>query len=168
MTLTSKEQIKLNKALSDNINGISNENFELSLRTSTGQTEYMLFNLNIYGKESFNPVYELMGICITDRVLSEIKLIEKHDELSAVYEELAASEEELKDQLDELIQQKIMLQEKDERHNLVVEASNIGIWDWDAETDSYFYSDKWYEILEIDKKEIDGREKEYILNANVE
>ena len=47
---------------------------------------------------------------ITDRVLSEIKLIEKHDELSAVYEELAASEE-LKDQLDELLQQKIMLQE---------------------------------------------------------
>ena len=166
--LTSKEQIKLNKALSDNINGISNENFELSLRTSTGQTEYMLFNLNIYGKESFNPVYELMGICITDRVLSEIKLIEKHDELSAVYEELAASEEELKDQLDELLQQKIMLQEKDERHNLVVEASNIGIWDWDAETDSYFYSDKWYEIFEIDKKEIDGREKEYRLNAIVE
>ncbi len=166
--LSSKDQIKLRKALSESLNGAGSKNFELSMKTSTGQTEHMMFSFNIYGKDTTETVYELMGICITDRVLSEIKLIEKHDELSAVYEELAASEEELKDQLDELIQQKIMLQEKDERHNLIVEASNIGIWDWDAETDTYFYSDKWYEILEVDKKEIEGREKEYRENAIVD
>lgn len=165
--ISSKERVKLNKALTDSING-SADNFELCLRTKSGKTEYLLFNLNIYGKDTLTPVYELMGICITDRVLHEKQMIEKHEELSAVYEELAASEEELKDQLEELIQQKIMLQEKDERHNLIVEASNIGIWDWDAETDTYFYSDKWYEIFEIDKNEIDGREKDYRLNAIVE
>lgn len=88
-----------------------------------------------------------MGIDITDRVNSEIELYEKHEELTAVYEELAASEEELRDQLDELIKQKIMLQEKDERYNLVVEASNIGIWEWDRVSGSSFYSDRWYEIL---------------------
>lgn len=166
--LTSKEQTKLKKALSCSINGTGNENFELCLRTSTGRTEHMLFNLNIQGKDGIDPVYELMGICITDRVMSEMQIIEKHDELSAVYEELAASEEELKDQLDELIQQKIMLQEKDERHNLIVQASNIGIWDWDVTTDTYFYSDKWYDIFEIEKKEIDGREKDYRLNAIID
>lgn len=166
--LTSREQLKLNKALSDSINGISNANFELSIKTSTGRTEYILFSLNMHNDGGVSPIYELMGICITDRVMSENKLIEKHEELSAVYEELAASEEELKDQLDELIRQKIMLQEKDERHNLVVDAANIGIWDWDVATDTYFYSDKWYEIFELEKKEIDGREKEYRLNAIID
>ena len=80
-----------------------------------------------------------MGICITERVMSEIQMKEKHDELSEVYEELAASEEELKDQLEELIKQKMLLVEKDERHNLIVDATNIGIWDWDAANDTYFY-----------------------------
>ena len=75
--------------------------------TANGGIEYVLFNSNILDKESVTPVYELMGICITERVISEIQLIEKHEELSAVYEELAASEEELKDQLEELIKQKM-------------------------------------------------------------
>lgn len=165
--IPSKERVKLNKALTEGING-DGGNFELSLRTNDGKTEYMLFNLNVYGKDTLAPVYELMGICITDRVHHEKQMIEKHEELSAVYEELAASEEELKDQLEELIQQKILLQEKDERHNLIVEASNIGIWDWDAETDTYFFSDKWYEIFEVDKNEIEGMEKDYRINAIIE
>jgi len=37
--------------------------------------------------------------------MSEFRIIEKHEELTAVYEELAASEEELKDQLEELIKE---------------------------------------------------------------
>ncbi len=166
--LSSKEQIKLKKVLLRSIDGSGDKNFELSLRTGTGQTEHILFNINIHDKDGPNPVYELMGVCITDRVKSEMQLIEKHDELSAVYEELAASEEELKDQLDELIQQKILLQEKDERHDLIVQASNIGIWDWDMITDTYFYSDKWYDIFEIEKAKIDGREKEYTYHAIIE
>lgn len=163
--LSYKEQTKLIKILETSAKGVLTENFEISLETSTGQTEHILFNMNIQDKDLGMPVYELMGICITDRVNYEIQLIEKHEELSAVYEELAASEEELKDQLDELIQQKHMLLEKDQKHSLVVDASSIGIWDWDVASDTYFYSDKWYEIYEIGKDLIYGAEKEYRFNV---
>ncbi|NLE26036.1 MAG: EAL domain-containing protein [Clostridiaceae bacterium] len=166
--LSPKEQIKLREALEEHREGLAKKNFELSMLNANGGTEHVLFNINILDKESATPVYELMGICITERVMSEIQLIEKHEELSAVYEELAASEEELKDQLEELIKQKMLLQEKDDRHNLVVDASNIGIWDWDVTRDTYFYSQKWYDILEIEKEKITGKENIYRINAILE
>ena len=62
----------------------------------------------------------------------------------------------------------MLLQEKDERHSLVVEASNIGIWDWDVKSDTYFYSQKWYDILEIEKEKILGNERTYRINAILE
>lgn len=166
--LSPKEQQKLKRILDEHKKGLTKKNFELSMVTENGKTEYVLFNLNIIGKESTSPVCELMGICITERVISETQLRDKHEELTAVYEELAASEEELKDQLDELIKQKMLLQEKDERHSLVVEASNIGIWDWDVKSDTYFYSQKWYDILEIEKEKILGNERTYRINAILE
>ena len=166
--LSPKEQIKLREALEEHREGLAKKNFELSMLNANGGTEHVLFNINILDKESATPVYELMGICITERVMSEIQMIEKHEELSAVYEELAASEEELKDQLEELIKQKMLLQEKDDRHNLVVDASNIGIWDWDVTRDTYFYSQKWYDILEIEKEKITGKENIYRINAILE
>ena len=166
--LSPKEQIKLKNALEAYKNGSEKGNFELSMIAANGETEYVVFSINILDKESPTPVYELMGVCITERVMSEMQMKEKHEELSAVYEELAASEEELKDQLEELIKQKMLLQEKDEKHNLVVDASNIGIWDWDATNDTYFYSQKWYDILEIEKGKIQGQESACKLNLVLE
>lgn len=163
--LSPNDQQKLKDALEEHRKGLTKKNFELSMITADGKTEHVLFNLNISDKDSATPVYELMGICITDRVMSERQLIEKHEELTAVYEQLAASEEELKDQLRELTRQKMLLQEKDDRHNLVVEASNIGIWDWDVKRDTYFYSQKWYDIFEVEKEKILGNERAYRLNA---
>ena len=96
--LSPKEQQKLKRILDEHKKGLTKKNFELSMVTENGKTEYVLFNLNIIGKESTSPVCELMGICITERVISETQLRDKHEELTAVYEELAASEEELKDQ----------------------------------------------------------------------
>ena len=163
--LSPNDQQKLKEAMEEHRRGLTKKNFELSMITADGKTEHVLFNLNISDKDSATPVYELMGICITDRVMSERQLIEKHEELTAVYEQLAASEEELKDQLRELTRQKMLLQEKDDRHNLVVEASNIGIWDWDVKRDTYFYSQKWYDIFEVEKEKILGNERAYRLNA---
>jgi len=163
--ISPNDKQKLKDALEEHRKGLTKKNFELSMITAEGKTEYVLFNLNILDRDSAMPLYELMGICITDRVMAEKQLIEKHEELTAVYEQLAASEEELKDQLDELIRQKMLLQEKDDRHNLIVEASNIGIWDWDVKRDTYFYSQKWYDILEVEKEKILGNEKTYRLNA---
>lgn len=152
------EQDKLRKIMDECLKNenVEIENSEISLSCSTGETEHLLYNLNLLNRQSATPVFELIGFGITDRVNYEIQLIEKHEELSAVYEQLAASEQELKNQLDELIEQRQKLLEKDQRYNLVVEASNIGIWEWDVESDTYFYSDKWYEIFEIDESEIEG------------
>lgn len=158
--LNTKDQLKLGKIIEDSKNAEAINNFELCIRTRNGDFKHISFNLNIRGQKNLTKVYELMGIDITDRVNSEIELYEKHEELTAVYEELAASEEELRDQLDELIKQKIMLQEKDERYNLVVEASNIGIWEWDRVSGSSFYSDRWYEIFGVNKAEAMGQEQD--------
>lgn len=160
--LGEKDQNKLREVLESGRAGGREDNFELCMRTRNGGFEHVIFNLNILDTDDDTIVFELMGIDISDRVKSENELLAKHEELSAVYEELAASEEELKDQLDELMRQKRMLQEKDERHNLVVEASNIGIWDWDVVTGSHFYSDKWYDIFEMGKEEFRGRESEWM------
>lgn len=155
--LPAKEQLKL-RTLLDEVNDVNTEkHFELCIHTQKGDSLYLLSHLHILDHDNIK-VYELMGIDITDRVTSEHELFVKHEELTAVYEELAASEEELKDQLDELIKQKIMLQEKDERHNLVIEASNIGIWEKDSEAGTSFYADKWYEIFGLDKNDVAGRE----------
>ncbi|NMA67444.1 MAG: EAL domain-containing protein [Clostridiaceae bacterium] len=157
--LNTNDQLKLGKIIDSSTNATAINDFELCIRTRKGDLRHVMFNLNIQGQNNLTKVYELMGIDITDRVNSENELYAKHEELTAVYEELAASEEELKDQLDELIKQKIMLQEKDERYNLVVEASNIGIWEWDRVLDSSFYTDKWYEIFGVDKNKVKGQEQ---------
>lgn len=152
------EQDKLRKIMDACLKSehIEVENSEISLSSSTGETEHLLYNLNVLDRLSSTPVFELIGFCITDRVNYEVQLIEKHEELSAVYEQLAASEQALKNQLDELIEQRQQLLEKDQRYNLVVEASNIGIWEWDVASDTYFYSDKWYELFEFDEADIEG------------
>lgn len=160
--LSNKDQLKLRKIMDESKTGKIENTFELCIHTKNNESKYVVFNLNVLNQNNLVRVYELMGVDITERVNSEIELFSKHEELSAVYEELAASEEELKDQLDELIRQKIMLQEKDERYNLVVEASNLGIWEWDGVTNGYFYSDKWYEIFELAKGEMNGEEENWL------
>lgn len=162
--LGTKDQLRLGRVLDENKKGSVGSNFDLNIRTKTGESVYVVFNLNTVDQKTGPKVYELMGLDISERVKSEMELFEKHEELSAVYEELAASEEELKEQLDELINQKIMLQEKDERHNLVVEASNIGIWDWDISTESHFYSEKWYEIFGLSRDKARGHEKQWVID----
>ena len=107
------EQDKLRKIMDECLKNenVEIENSEISLSCSTGETEHLLYNLNLLNRQSATPVFELIGFGITDRVNYEIQLIEKHEELSAVYEQLAVSEQELKNQLDELIEQKLF--EKD-------------------------------------------------------
>ena len=145
--------------IKDLIHGVTpnpmGDKFEMTLRIKGGQkmTLFMSFCPKVMKNEP--DIYEVIGVDITQRAMAQRILMEKHEELSAVYEELAASEEELKSQLDELIHQKVLLQAKDERHNLVVDASNIGIWDWDIMADTRFFSDKWYEIFELDNTKME-------------
>ena len=148
--LVEKDKEKLKKKIEKCLSGGAEKNFELIFKDGE-INEHVYCTIHRCDFKNKEDCLEILGVDITERARKEIELRENHEELTAVYEELAASEEELKSQLDELIQQKIMLQELDARYDLVVEASNIGIWDWDVVADSTYYSDKWYEIFNFSK-----------------
>jgi PAS domain S-box-containing protein len=44
------------------------------------------------------------------------------------------------------------LQKKEERLNLVIEASELGIWEWQLDTNKIIYSDRYLEIFGLDPK----------------
>jgi PAS domain S-box-containing protein len=49
------------------------------------------------------------------------------------------------------------LQEREERLNLVMQATNDGIWDWDVQTGNVYYSPRWKNMLGYHEDEIDNR-----------
>ena len=147
--LIEKDREKLKKKIEKCLIGGAEKNFELIFKEGS-INEHVYCTIHRCDLKSKKDCLEILGVDITERARKEIELRESHEELTAVYEELAASEGELKSQLDELIRQKIMLQDLDSRYNLVVEASNIGIWDWDVVENETYYSDKWVEMFGFD------------------
>lgn len=138
---------RLDSIMTNFQNGIVEKDFELALKTSDGETLYFLFNINQPLDEEYGSEIELMGIDLTERVKDEKLLQEKHEELSAVYEELAASEEELKQQFGEITGHQLRLRESEERYALIVDASGIGIWDINVANNDFYYSKRWKEIM---------------------
>ena len=77
-----------------------------------------------------------------------------YQELEATYEELVATEEELREQFEELQFSKKKLKQSEERYKLALLGSHDGIWDWDIVNDSYYYSEKWANMLGYTKKSL--------------
>lgn len=75
------------------------------------------------------------------------KSIEGYDELGAAYEELIAMESELSDQYDQIKLQKEELIISSQKHELVLEGANDGIWEWNLETGRYTFSDSDKKML---------------------
>ena len=44
------------------------------------------------------------------------------------------------------------LQKKEERLNLVIDASELGIWEWQLDANKIIYSDRYLEIFGLDPK----------------
>lgn len=63
-----------------------------------------------------------------------------YEELSSSHEELLAMEEELNQQFSEVERHRDALIKSDQRYELAVEGANDGIWDWDIESDRFFFS----------------------------
>jgi len=126
-------------------------NIEFAIIGKKGDYIHVVWNINLSDKMRIKGDIEIMGIDITERVLAEKELQEQHEELNALYEELTASEEELKTQFDQLYYHQEKIRKSEERYELVVQASNIGIWDWDMVTNEKYYSDKWHEIFELNR-----------------
>ncbi len=77
-------------------------NIEFPILSNQWEEIHVLWNINSSDPARIKDNIEIMGIDITEKVLSTIELQAQHDELNALYEELAASEEELKDQYEKL------------------------------------------------------------------
>ncbi len=82
------------------------------------------------------------------------KISSNFQELEATYEELVATEEQLRIQFEELQQSKARLKQSEERYKLALLGSHDGIWDWDIVNNSYYYSEKWANMLGYTKKSL--------------
>lgn len=78
-----------------------------------------------------------------------------NEELIQLNEELEASDEELRQQFDELSEVKESLAQSEERFRLAAFGSDAVIWDMDMSRQSYYFSDRWYELLGYGKGELD-------------
>lgn len=83
------------------------------------------------------------------------KLSNTYDELSSVYEELSATEEELRAQYDELLENQKALVKSEDRFKQALDAINDAVWEWDAEKNIFFASDKWESITDYSSNNID-------------
>lgn len=78
---------------------------------------------------------------------AEKELMDKNEELMALYEEIAASDEELKENFHKLMDKQEELQKSEERYRLVAESTMDIIWEGDLVNKKRYFSEKLYEIL---------------------
>ena len=98
---------------------------------------------NVIGKLGYDSLQELQWNC---------RLTDNYMELESTYEELVATEEELRSQFDKLQVSQEKLRQSEERYKLALLGSHDGIWDWDILNNSYYYSDKWADMLGYTKE----------------
>jgi diguanylate cyclase (GGDEF)-like protein/PAS domain S-box-containing protein len=113
--------------------------------------------LPVIPDEKLNSIIKLMiRLCgVIGRIaydsLQEVhwnkRLDSNYRELEATYQELVSTEEELRAQFEELQQSKQRLKQSEERYKLALLGSHDGIWDWDIANNSYYYSEKWANML---------------------
>lgn len=148
--LSQKDREKLIKRMVKHPAPDLSPHFELKPMTEDGH-RHLYCSLHPTESEKKMACCEILAVDITERARKEIELKESHEELKAVYEKLEASEDALKAQLDELTRQKAMLQESEARYELVIDASQIGILDWDAQEKKIRCSGKWHEVFDYDQ-----------------
>lgn len=137
------------------------ESFFRSIISTFGfdEAEYLkaLESVSIIPKDRLNHIIKLLilicniigKLCLD--ALQEFqwdkRLKDNYQELESTYEELLATEEELRIQFTELQLSQDRLRESEERYRLALLGSHDGIWDWDIANNTYYYSDKWANML---------------------
>ncbi len=105
-----------------------------------------------------NPV-KVLGVVkdITSRKSYEIELKNNNQELSALYEQLAASEEELRQQLDEILMNRDLLQLSEERYRTLVDNSQDIIFSCDTNGIFKAANERFAEVSNIPVSRLIGR-----------
>ncbi|MDF2568295.1 MAG: gmr, partial [Oscillospiraceae bacterium] len=83
-------------------------------------------------------------------------IFEGYKEMTTSYQELMIMEEELSWQYEELEKSRNALEKSDQRYQLAVEGANDGIWDWDIQADTYFFSIKLKEVFGYEDGELEN------------
>lgn len=87
------------------------KNMEIAVKTKDGNIINIVWNFNVIGDAySENQEFEVIGVDITERVISEDKLKESHEQLAILYKELYSSEEKLRMRYDQLTEYQSKLQ----------------------------------------------------------
>ncbi|AIS53538.1 diguanylate cyclase domain-containing protein [Thermoanaerobacter kivui] len=135
-----------------------------------GRQIYIMWHNSIIWDDEGNRYVVSTGIDITDLKNAERRLEEannnlvalneelmaQQEELSAMNEELMAREEELRQNLIEIQRQQDELKRSEERYRLVVEGASDGLWDWDLITDTAYISERWKDIIGLDKEVVNN------------
>lgn len=91
-------------------------------------------------------IYKLLGnIYLRKRV--EQELLEKNEEVTAIYEEIAASDEELKANMQLLMEKQEELLRSEQRYRIVMESTMDIIWEGDLVNNKRLFSGKLFDIL---------------------
>lgn len=130
--------------------GNSLQNIEKCILSPESGKVNVLWNFDIITEENRPVSIVAIGVDITDRKNTELKLTESYRELEAVHEELVHKEIELKLQYDDLNMHENELRRSEERYRLAVEGVNDGIWDWDGKDGRLFMSKQSRTIMGLD------------------
>ncbi|MCL6456377.1 MAG: EAL domain-containing protein [Gorillibacterium sp.] len=135
-----------------------------------GETDYFNCDFRILTKSGVYKWFQVRGkvrkdatgrnirfagsmLDITEQKEDAVKLQNSYQELEITYEELTAMQEELMEQYDRLVDSQEAIARSEERYRLVTEATNDGIWEEDHRTNEAFYSERWYELMEMERDE---------------
>ncbi|MBB5039320.1 PAS domain-containing protein [Prosthecobacter dejongeii] len=112
------------------------------------------------GTPLITPEGETLGtLCVVDWVPRELTESQKH--ILTVLGEHVMTRLQLRRQQRQQERTEIALQESEERWQFALLGSDLGVWDWNAETDEVYYSDLWCSMLGYAQAEIGNRLEEW-------
>ena len=97
-------------------------------------------------------------IDISQRKNFEILLQEQSEEIGVQNEELQQVNEALSQNVQELAEAKDVAEYNEARLKIVLEASKSGVWDWDIQSNTFYWSDEFLRLFGLPKNVVAGFE----------
>ncbi|TGE33531.1 EAL domain-containing protein [Desulfosporosinus sp. Sb-LF] len=154
-----EDRAQLDQALERLINETAeyNVNFRI-IKANTSEERYMHSVAELEYGHSRRPV-RILGVIqdVTASVLSELDLKRKNRVLRNLYEELTGTEEELRQQFDEIITNKAIIELSEERYKTLVNNSPDVIYSCDCDGVFTTINKEFSEVIGLPEKEIIGK-----------